>query len=232
MTTNSGKAFASGSSSDSPAPKRLVPLAVGFLLVEFFLQQLPSLVPELQIPGTGWNWTGKILSVIFSCLVLAFSPWLRQNAGLRWRQSPGSIRWSLISFFACFGIAFATNFHRAAATFSRETVLFQMFMPSLDEELAYRGIAMALLEKAFHQSPMSCRLRYGWAALILSLVFGLGHAISTAGGQIVFLLLPFLLITLYASMVAMVRTRSGSLLWPMLCHSAWNGSFFLIPMLR
>jgi hypothetical protein len=36
----------------------------------------------------------------------------------------------------------------------------QLFMPTLDEELAFRGIALALLEREFGQSAMSCRLRY------------------------------------------------------------------------
>jgi hypothetical protein len=55
--------------------------------------------------------------------------------------------------------------------FSADTLMFQFFMPGIDEELLIRGIMLALFERAFGQSPMSCRLWFGYAALITSLIF-------------------------------------------------------------
>jgi membrane protease YdiL (CAAX protease family) len=207
-------------------------LAYLFLVANCFLLYLPNFVPCLRLPGSHWNWSGKMLAIAFSCLVLAWSPWLRQNIGLRWRQSPGSIWVSLPCFLVCLGSGIASGFYVSQKAFSPETLLFQLFMPTLDEELAFRGIALALLEREFGQSPMSCRLRYGWAAFILALIFGFAHAVTLAGGHIG-LSLPPLVITFYiASVLTIARIRSGSLLWPMLCHSASNVALFTVAMMR
>jgi len=126
----------------------------------------------------------------------------------------------------------AFGFNASPAAFPRETLLFQTLMPGLDEELAVRGIALALLERAFACDPMGCRLRYGRAALVTSLLFGLGHSVTSIGGHFTILPIPFISTFGFASIAALVRTRSGSLVWPMLCHSAWDGLLFFLPMIR
>jgi membrane protease YdiL (CAAX protease family) len=225
MITDPSQTVVSDGQIKSRPPRGLISLALGFLIADFFLLHLPDLVPGLRIPGTHWNWSGNAISIAFSCVVLVCSPWLRQNVGLRWRQSSGSVRMSLICFLACLGTGITLDFYNSPMAFSRETLLFQIFIPGIGEELAVRGIALALLEKAFGQSPVSCRLRYGWAAFMTSLLFGVAHA---GGGISFFLLVPFC----FASLAALVRMRSGSLLWPMLCHSALDGSLFLFRMIR
>ena len=167
-----------------------------------------------------------------SCLVLACSPWLRQNVGLRWRQAPGSARFSIgcfVVYLAC-AIGIGLTVHRIA--FSVDTLMFQFLMPGIDEELLIRGILLALFERAFGQSPMSCRLRFGYAALTTSLVFGFQHGVSVVDGNYQFTFLQFSVTAAWGALSAVVRTRSGSLLWPIVYHGAWNGSIFLVPMLR
>jgi membrane protease YdiL (CAAX protease family) len=218
--------------SPAASSRGMISLGLGFLvvysLVLLYARRLPFLA---RIPGQ-WNWSGKIMSIAFSCLVLACSPWLRQNVGLRWRQSRGSAGWSAGCLLACLAIGVSGGFAVAPRAFSWESLLFQFFIPGIDEELAFRGIALALLERGFGQSPVSCRMRFGWAALITSLFFGLGHAVSFGHGQFGFSLAPFFMTTAFASAAALIRTRSGSLLWPMLCHSAWDGTFYLVSMMR
>ena len=203
-----------------------------FLIVNFFLLLLPIFVPGLRIPGSPWNWAGKIFAIAFSCLLLAWSPWLWRNIGLRWRQAPGSIPVSLFCFTVCLGAGIFLGLRESPMAFSRDTLLFQFFMPTLDEELAFRGIALAMQERIYGQSPMSCRLRYGRAAFVLSLVFGLFHAISFEQGHIDFSPLVLVRIFGFASVVTIARTRSGSLLWPILCHSGWNVAFYALAMMH
>lgn len=204
-------------------------LACVFLAVTFLLLNLGHQFP---IPGTHWNWSGKFISIAFCLLVLACSPWLRQNAGLRWRQAPGSLRCSLVSFFFCAVAGIAFGMKAAPSPFSWETLAFQTLMPALDEELGVRGIALALLERAFRQDAMSCRSRYGWASFLTSVLFGLAHAVVITAGSLRILPIPFMATFTFASAVALVRTRSGSLVWPMLCHSVLDGLLFLVPMIR
>jgi membrane protease YdiL (CAAX protease family) len=204
----------------------MISLAIGFLVVDFLVLHYSHRLPILP------HWLGKIMSIAFSCLVLACSPWLRQNAGLRWRQSPGSTGWSMGCLVLCVAGGVFAGFSGTPMAFSRQTLFFQLFMPGIDEELAVRGIALALLERGFGQSPVSCRLRYGWAALTTSLLFGLAHAVSFTAGRFTFAPTPFLYAMAFASAMALVRTRSGSLLYPILCHGAWDGVLSLVRMMR
>jgi hypothetical protein len=179
-----------------------------------------------------WNWFGKLASILFSCLLLACSPWLRQNVGLRWRQAPGSIKLSAACVVAFLSCAIVLGVLIRPAPFSADTLLFQFLIPAIDEELLLRGIMLALLERAFGQSAVSCQLRFGYASLLVSLVFGTAHAVSFEDGQCHFATLMFSITTIWAAIAALVRTRSGSLLWPTILHSAWDGSIFLVAMLR
>ena len=150
------------------------------------------------------------------------SPWLRQNAGLRWQQAPGSLSGSLIIFSVCLGTGTVGGFIDQPVPFSLDTLCFQATMPSIGEELAYRGIALALLERAFGQSPMSCRWRFGWAALITSLLFWHGPSLSRVDTA------------LTGAAFALVQQArcAGSLLWPMFCHSALNVASAAVTMIR
>jgi len=204
-------------------------LPADFLVLDFahYLRVLANLPTVSQ-----WNWLGKIMSIAFSCLLLVCSPWLRQNVGLRWRQSPGSARLSVGSFVAYLSCAIGIGFLVPPMEFSADTLMFQFIMPGIDEELMDRGIMLALFERAFGKNPMSCRLRFGYAALITTLIFGLAHGLSVVDGHYQFSFLLFSTTAAWAALAALVRTRSGSLLWPVLCHGAWDGSIFLVAMVR
>jgi len=129
---------------------------------------------------------------------------------------------------AC-GIIFSAVFFIHPLPFSLDTLLFQATMPSIEEELAYRGIMLALLERAFGHSPMSYRWRFGWAAVITSLLFW--HDVTIHHGS---LIIPLSRVdtAIDGAVWALARTRSGSLLWPMLFHSVCNLSLFAVAMMR
>ncbi len=179
-----------------------------------------------------WNWMGKAGSIALSCLLLACSPWLRRSVGLSWRQAPGSLRLSIFWFVCCLGIGTFFGLVGPPVPRSVETLAYQAFMPGVSEELAYRGIALALLERAFGQSPMSCRLRFGLAGAITSLVFAMGHLEYYLTLPMGIAALSLAIILGSAAIDALVRTRSGSLLWPVLCHGASDGGWALVAMMH
>ncbi|HZZ26645.1 MAG TPA: CPBP family intramembrane glutamic endopeptidase [Pirellulales bacterium] len=207
----------------------LIALTALYYFAELQAVSLPDYFPILQIRRSQWGWSYKACGIFFSCLLLVCFPWLRQNVGLRWRQAPGSWRLSLGIFCMWLAIGILGGFYIAAEKFSLDKLLFQATMPSMEEELTFRGIMLALLERAFGHSPMSCRLRYGGAAFITSLLFW--HDVAIQHGN---LIVPLARVDtmIFASLVALVRTRSGSLLWPMLIHSAGNVALSAVPMLR
>jgi membrane protease YdiL (CAAX protease family) len=229
MKTDFSKAVVSNGHAES---RPIRGLFLGFILMDLFMLLLPDFVPGLRIPGSHWNWPGKVLSIAFCCLVLAYSPWLRQNVGLRWQQAKGSLPFSVICLLACLVYSIVLGFTDGPGSFSLETLLFQTFMPSIDEELAFRGIGLALLERGYGQSPMNCRFRYGMAAFSASIAFGLVHAIQYRSHLgFTFEYVPFIRTFVTGSIFALVRTRSGSLLWPMLCHTAINVPTHLVAMM-
>jgi len=220
---------------DSYAQRWLVGLsAIGILLADVMLVNTAARFNDWLAPAfsSPWNWCGKLASITFSLLLLLMSPWLRENSGIRWRQARGSLRLSTGCFVA-FGL-FATGigFLNKPRPFSVDTFLFQFTMPALDEELLIRGIMLSLFERAFGQNPMSCQLRFGFASVLTTLFFALPHAISFSAGRIEFSSIVFVTTAIIAALLALIRTRSGSLVWPILCHSVWNGTIFLVTMLR
>jgi hypothetical protein len=173
---------ASTTSNEPPEPRVLRWLAlfsaIGILAADFFIIDVATrfAVFASLFHSSQWNWFGKFASISFSCVLLACSPWLRQNVGLRWRQAPGSTKLSVSCFVIFLGCAIGLGFLMPRAAFSADTLAFQFIIPAIDEELLLRGIVLALLERAFGQSPMSCRLRFGFASLLVSLIFGVAHA--------------------------------------------------------
>ena len=146
--------------------------------------------------------------------------------------APGSAKLAVGCFAVYLAVAIGIGFLQTPLPFSADTLLFQLFMPGIDEELLLRGILLALLECAFGHSPMSCRPRFGYAALITSLAFGLAHGVAFEDGAFQFSFLSFSVTAAWAALAALVRTRTGSLLWPVIYHGTWDAVIFLVPMLR
>src|SRR5438105_3553440 len=119
MMTDTSKAEVSG-----PLPPKGVffgvLLSVGFMFTDYSLINLPVFVPGLRIPGTHWDWSGNGMSLAFCWLVLACSPWLRQNVGLRCQQANGSLLISFICLSFCFGSSIGGGFRLAPVSFSLE----------------------------------------------------------------------------------------------------------------
>jgi membrane protease YdiL (CAAX protease family) len=215
------------------APRGLAAIALCYLLADFLLvSSAPSWFHGSAISAFQWNWAGKSLEIVLACTLLAASPWLRRNTGLRWRQAPGSLPLSLLCFAACVAIGSYLGSTGRPKPFNIETLLFQASMPSITEELSFRGITLALLDRAFGNDPMACRLRLGWAAVIVTIIFALAHALSFQQGALAFNLLPFAVTTATGIIFVLARTRSGSLAWPMMCHCAVNLSLFAVAWAR
>ena len=203
-------------------------LPADFLVLDFahYLRVLANLPTVSQ-----WNWLGKIMSIAFSCLLLVCSPWLRQNVGLRWRQSPGSARWSVGSFVAYL----VANWHRLSVPpleFSADTLMFQFIMPGIDEELMDRGIMLALFERAFGKNPMSCRLHFGLRCADYHVDLRPWHRTLRCGRTLS--VFSFALFH-HRGMGRIGRPCSHSIGKPAVAGSlsrAWDGSIFLVAMVR
>ena len=198
-------------------------LVAAYLGLDDLVTGLPSSSATFRFVDAQWNWSGKVYSLLLAVAVIAVAGIGRQAAGLRLAQRKLRASWIGLAALAAWGFALGLLFESEAA--SPETLAFQALMPGAAEELAYRGIAPALL---LGLRDRDASQGIPWAVVIaLSVVFGLWHGLAyTATGfafDPVAALFPFI-----GSLAAgWLRFNSGSLLFPILAHNASNLAFHL-----
>ncbi|MDT9598680.1 CPBP family intramembrane glutamic endopeptidase [Sphingosinicella rhizophila] len=177
-----------------------------------------------------WNWLGKFAATAMTLIAMHF--FLRLSAremGMTLRQNPGS----LLPATCGLGLMCAIDWTIAALSpgISRltvESIAFQALMPSLEEELFFRGILFVLLAKAFADSWSFAGTRIGMAVVMNVLIFGGMHAVSFPELHFAFNTQAFLTSGVFAAVACWMRERTGSLLFPFITHSAVNlGYVFL-----
>ena len=115
--------------------------------------------------------------------------------------------------------------------FSAETLLFQFTMPPLDEELAYRGIMLALLNRALNYSKAVKGISV--ANLAVSLLFAFSHAfIIRLNLAITFQVYYFVLMLVISILLAWITEKNGSLLVAIAAHALYGFLPYLIAMLK
>lgn len=210
-----------------------------YLLVFFFffvmnqvLLDLPRYQPELRFIQGNWNWSGKILTFAFSILFLVFYRKLTaKEAGLTLRQN-GPLKLPLILIFLFILVrTILGGVLVPAEALNLETLAFQLTMPTLDEELAYRGIMLALVNKATCHNKLFRNISV--ANMVTSLLFSFVHALSlSVQFEVSFEPLYFAQTFLFGLGLAYIVERTGSLLLPMLAHSFSNFLPNLVAMLK
>jgi hypothetical protein len=87
------------------------------------------------------------------------------------------------------------------------------------EELVFRGVLLALLDRALPQRWRIAGAYIGWGGIALTLSFVALHGLRPG---LLLGVLPAALLYLW------LRERTGSLLAPIAAHLAWNGSVLLV----
>jgi len=87
------------------------------------------------------------------------------------------------------------------------------------EELVFRGVLLALLDRALPQRWRIAGAYIGWGGVALTLAFVALHGLRPG---LLLGVLPAALLYLW------LRERTGSLLAPIAAHLAWNGSVLLV----
>jgi uncharacterized protein len=187
------------------------------------LQALPALWPGERVIGDRWNWSGQGLALAGGLWIASL---LTRRAGLSWRamgftwrQRPGSMRAALWVAVA------ALSLHLLAMSGSRfrltgvplETWLYQATLPGLVEESVFRGVLLALLDRAFPARSVVLGAPTGWGGVVVTLVFVAVHGASAAT---LLGVLPAALLYLW------LRARTDSLVLPVAVHNLWNLSVY------
>src|SRR5690606_41155715 len=133
-----------------------------------------------RLPG-GWNWEGKLAAL---ALALAAIFLLRlDRAAIGWQGVQRNARSTWIAVSLLVALSASLGFVLRPGAPDGESLAFQGLMPGLVEELAYRGIAPALLLGA--AAPQAGRDGTPWRVVLATgLLFGLWHGLSVDGGQL------------------------------------------------
>src|SRR5687768_1001606 len=197
-------------------------VAAIYLGVDDFMTALPSLVTGLSIPGADWNWTGKLLSLALSAVVIVALKLSPTAVGLTLKQRHLKVGLAGLVLFIVWGTALGMLFE--PGTRDTETLLFQATMPGLAEELVYRGIAPAIL-LGLHRQQEDVGVT-PWAVILsTAIVFGAWHGLQFSDGAFGFDIMSALFPFIGSIPGGWLRFKTGSLLFPILAHSFANVAF-------
>ena len=192
-------------------------------------------LPQLPLH---WNWPGKLfellLCIITLSLLIRFWGWNREQFGLKLSFLPGTAKAVIRFVFPLLLVELVALWYMIPAEIPRfEDHVFQLTAPGLTEELAFRGILLALLDKAFSGRVKILGADLGWGAVVTSLLFGLVHGLDIGTNFNVSLNLgPMVIPLLGGFVIAWCRARSGTLLLPILLHSGMNEVANLIALVK
>lgn len=208
---------------------RRLTLAFGLLFALYLglddlVTGLPSASPAFRIFGGQWNWSGKLYSLLLSVLVVLGLGIRPAALGLTWQQRHLRSSLFVLVLFVAWGLTLGLVFKPGMP--SLETLVFQATMPGIVEELAYRGVAPALLLGLIRGREAGSGIP--WAVVwITAIMFGFWHGLGYSQAGFSFdpmsALFPFI-----GSLVGgWLRFNSGSLLFPVLGHCLANLAFHL-----
>ncbi|NJD60008.1 MAG: hypothetical protein C3F13_01070 [Anaerolineales bacterium] len=219
-----------------------------FLLVFFFVYFADNFLmvvtiqyPSLQlIPARTWegylvsNWSGKLFSILFTLVLLYFSRRIlsRDEIGLTLRQKEGSLLACGLVILVLVGWSTIVGISSPKGKFDILTLGYLAFMPSLNEELVYRGCLLGILNKLLPKKINFLGAWMGWGAVITSLLFSLLHGFGFNNDLSIHIDAIALRNSFISGFIfAWLRERSGSLLMPVIAHGIEDFFFFLPRML-
>ncbi len=204
-------------------------LFLSLLILDDALTALPLVYESLLIPGSDWNWTGKLLSIAWALIFVKLSPFTFKEIGLTLKQNSGSVLPAAIVTLIAITISITIGFIFAGnEPFEWEEIAYQLTMPGLAEELTYRGVFLVLLHYALPSKKG--KLSFWFPAIITTIAFGLWHGLIIDGWQVSFNFMVFLFPFFGGIAFVWLREKTGSLLFPLIAHNGCNVVISLISM--
>ncbi|MEZ5947543.1 MAG: CPBP family intramembrane glutamic endopeptidase [Hyphomonas sp.] len=172
-------------------------------------------------PEVMFNWAGKLIALAASLAVLFLGPFQRDEVGFTLKQAKGAwIGWSVVGVLCAVGVGLAISM--PDETHTAETIAYQLTMPSLEEELFFRGLLLCCLIRAFGPGPRFAAANFGLAAFTSTAMFALIHALSWTSEGPVLSVEALVFAGVFGWLLCWLRLNTGSLVAPILMHSAIN----------
>lgn len=197
-------------------------------------QNIQIIDPYVWNNNLTFNWSAKLYSILFALILLVpLKPLLSaNNIGLTLHQNKNSLKFSLFVVLFFFIVATILGLLSGKAPFDINPLLYTAIMPGLAEELIYRGLLLGLLNKLFDRKFKILGTNFGWGAILTSIAFGLVHGFQLGEGfQIQLDFITVILTGVYGFLYALLKERSGSLLFPIIGHGTVDFFNFFFRMI-
>ncbi|MBS0274271.1 MAG: CPBP family intramembrane metalloprotease [Proteobacteria bacterium] len=223
----------------STTARKWIPAVVLMSVLDSVATLLPLYVPALQVHGSHWNWSGKIIDIavmLASALIfIATRRFTARDFGLTFRQAPGTGRaivFMMIPYLIVMAVLTAKWFGETQPQ-TAETIWYEATMPGLAEELLWRGILLALLDRMFTGRLQLAGAEIGYGAIAVTLVFALVHGLhfgKDLAMQVSWL--GALMAGVTGFLLAWLRLRTKSLVLPVVLHNATNVILETVPLMH
>ncbi len=220
-----------------------IPLVLLFLGI-YFSDNLIIIItnqnPSLQlIPNHVWagivicSWSGKLYSILASlALAWLLAPIIDgKEIGLTFQQECGSMRPSQIVLLTVGAIWSIISIGSSKGPRDFETLAYMAIIPGLNEELVYRGLLLALLNRIFPKTITVIGSKVGWGVIISAVLFGLLHGLWLDNNLALHLQwFPVCLTIIMGIAFAWQKERTGSLFIPIITHGVVDFLAFVFRM--
>lgn len=173
--------------------------------------------------GQQCNWVGEMASIAWATIfVYANGMVSRKEVGWTTKRQAGSLGFflSVLVILSLLKLFVFHAYNHPPASARLETILFQATMPGIAEEIVFRGILLALLNKVFPLKWTLFGVRLGWGAIITSLLFGLVHGFYIdSAWSLHFITISILLTAIDGFFLALVKEKSKSLVPAIIIHN-------------
>ena len=203
-----------------------------WLLVGAGLYAVYGLLSYLTLPAAYLDmpaeqrWLSRLSALAVS--LVAIGKWVnsgpvfeREALGLTLRQAPGSLPASILGLGVLVAIsALPGGIGWNPAGIDAGAVAYHLTVPGLEEELMYRAVLPAIFALGLSARMEDARKYLGWGLAMGVIAMACGHAFTLRpGGQISFDVFSLFYVGLIGAILADMRYRSGSLLFPIIGHN-------------
>lgn len=201
---------------------------VGCYFIYYFALTLQYHFDCFNIIDGSWNWDGKIYGIVCGIAIyFIFRRQLSNNNFFTLKQDKVGLKSALKVAIAILSIAILGGVVNDRE-FNIETLLFQISMPGIDEEIMYRGVLLGLMCSALRAGGAAWR---NPSIIINAVLFGLVHSLSLGDGALQFNSVNFMWTGLLGYGFGYITIKTRSILIPMLTHNLYNFTLNLLAMI-
>jgi len=201
-----------------------------FFIVNSTLLYLPIEYNELKLVNGNWNWTGKVYAILGAFIFLmVYRKFELKDYFLTLKQDKKNLKKGIIILSSILLIQVILDaIYGGSREWNNESILYQLTMPGINEEIAYRGIMLGLLVKILKPNNILHP-----AIIVTSILFGMGHGLFlNSNFELVFNAGPFIGTMVLGMIWAWVTIKTGSILLALLSHNLSNTAGMLIGMIK